>query len=331
MSKIIKKVMLNAPASTSTGTDPTKGTEENPYTYQEYLDLFRANQWRGGYVEGHGYKDMYDIPDIVIYGDYYIGSGDNPFDDDDWDDDGINPHPNPSPDETGGNGGNYPPGGGGGGGGNGTGGGNGNNGGGNGNGQNNGEGRKHYEYSLSNIKNIDILDLEDKIIKSEIEGDCDYFIVGKERYKCNETFELFFVKIAYRDNRYSYFDRNKVMVIKGVTWKLYKLLVKNYGYEEEWQAIYKGGATPKDNTNCIIRTIFVEGRMCGNPIEGFDSMVHSHPDSNTGADDADKYAAYLYEKEGYTFFGIVNPKTLIPKEFEAMSYGEAIRYNPETN
>ena len=93
--------------------------------------MFRANQWRGGYVEGHGYKDMFYIPDIVIYGDYYIGSGDNPFDDDDWDDDGINPHPNPSPDETGGNGGNYPPGGGGGGGGNGTGGGNGNNGGGN--------------------------------------------------------------------------------------------------------------------------------------------------------------------------------------------------------
>ena len=147
MVKILKKVTLNAPASTSTtstssgqtpstssgqtGVDPTKGTETNPYTYREYEDLFRANQWRGGYVEGHGYKGMYDIPDIVIYGDYYIGSGDNPFDDDDWDDDGINPHPNPSPDETGGNGGNYPPGGGGGGGGNGTGGGNGNNGGGN--------------------------------------------------------------------------------------------------------------------------------------------------------------------------------------------------------
>ena len=131
MSKIIKKVTLNAPASTSTGTDPTKGTEENPYTYQEYLDLFCANQWRGGYVEGYGYKGMQDIPEVIIYGDYYLGSGVNPFDDDDWYDDGINPHPNPSPDDTGGNGGNYPPGGGGGGGGNGTGGGNGNDGGGN--------------------------------------------------------------------------------------------------------------------------------------------------------------------------------------------------------
>lgn len=318
---------MNAPASTSTGVDPTKGTQENPYTWEEYEELRNLGLWtQGWFVEGHGIL----LPDVIVsscYPSQTLEDEDDVWDN--WDNDGINPHPNPSPDETGGNGGNYPPGGGGGGGGNSTGGGNGNNGGNNGNGQNNGEGRKHYEYSLSNIKNIDILDLEDKIIKSEIEGDCDYFIVGNERYKCNETFELFFVKIAYRDNRYSYFDRNKVMVIKGVTWKLYKLLVQNYGYEEEWQAIYKGGATPKDNTNCIIRTIFVEGRMCGNPIEGFDSMVHSHPDSNTGADDADKYAAYLYEKEGYTFFGIVNPYSLVPNDFKPMSYGEAIRYNLE--
>ena len=335
MGKIIKKVMLNAPASTSTtstpsassgqtGVDPTKGTETNPYTYREYEDLFRANQWRGGYVEGHGYKDMYDIPDIVIYGDYYIGSGDNPFDDDDWDDDGINPHPNPSPDETGGNGGNYPPGGGGG---NGTGGGNGNNGGGNGNGQNNGEGRKHYEYSISSVPNSEIQDFENKIIKTEIDGDNDYFIVNNDRYKCDETFKLYFMDISYEpedsDN-----DRNKLMVIEGGTLKLYKLLVENYGTEEEWQVLYTGGENFHDGTKCIIRTIFVYNGMCGDPIEGFDSMVHSHPDSNTGADDADKYAAYLYEKEGYTFFGIVNPNSLTPNEFEAMSYGDAIRYNP---
>lgn len=341
MGKIIKKVMLNAPASTSTtstpsassgqtGVDPTKGTETNPYTYREYEDLFRANQWRGGYVEGHGYKDMYDIPDIVIYGDYYIGSGDNPFDDDDWDDDGINPHPNPSPDETGGNGGNYPPGGGGGGGGNGTGGGNGNNGGGNGNGQNNGDGGKHYEYSISSVPNSEIQDFENKIIKTEIDGDNDYFIVNNERYKCDKTFKLYFMDICY-EPKDSANDRNKLMVIEGGTWKLYKLLVENYSNEGEWQIVYNGGATPSDDTKCVIRTIFVYDGMCGDPIDGFNSMVHSHPYSDLNPSDPDKYAAYIYEKEGYSFFGIVNSKTLIPKEFEAMSYGEAIRYNPETN
>lgn len=64
-------------------------------------------------------------------------------------------------------------------------------------------------------------------------------------------------------------------------------------------------------------------------VKVYQKLVHSHPDSNTGADDADKYAAYLYEKEGYTFFGIVNPYSLVPNDFKPMSYGEAIRYNLE--
>ncbi|MCR5316531.1 MAG: hypothetical protein K6E52_11610 [Bacteroidaceae bacterium] len=328
MAKIIKKVTLNAPASTSTGVDPTKGTEENPYTKEEYDELRRLGLWtHGWFVEGIGIV----LPDVVITSSYPYDPIEDEDDDwnndDDWDDDGINPHPNPSPDETGGNGGNYPPGGGGG---NGTGGGNGNNGGGNGNGQNNSDGRKHYEYSISSVPNSKIQDFENKIIKTEIDGDNDYFIVNNERYKCDKTFKLYFMDICYKPKD-SANDRNKLMVIEGGTWKLYKLLVENYSNEGEWQIVYNGGATPSDDTKCVIRTIFVYDGMCGDPIDGFNSMVHSHPYSDLNPSDPDKYAAYIYEKEGYSFFGIVNSKTLIPKEFEAMSYGEAIRYNPETN
>ena len=39
MAKIIKKVTLNAPASTSTGVDPTKGTVTNPFTQVEMATL----------------------------------------------------------------------------------------------------------------------------------------------------------------------------------------------------------------------------------------------------------------------------------------------------
>ena len=324
MTKIIKKVTLNAPASTSTGVDPTKGTQENPYTKEEYEELCRLGLWtHGWFVEGIGII----YPDVVITSSYpYYPIEDE---DDDWYDDGTNPHPNPSPDETGGNGGNYPPdGGGGGGGGNGTGGGNGNNGGGNGNGQHNGDGRKHYEYSISSVPNSKIQDFENKIIKTEIDGDNDYFIVNNERYKCDKTFKLYFMDICYKpkdsDN-----DRNKLMVIEGGTLKLYKLLVENYGTEEEWQVLYTGGENFHDDTKCIIRTIFVYNGMCGGIISGYNSMVHSHPDSNSSADDADRFAAYVYEQKGYSFFGIVNPYNLVPNEFEAMSYGEAIRYNPK--
>ena len=105
--------------------------------------------------------------------------------------------------------------------------------------------------------------------------------------------------------------------------------MENYGIEEEWQVLYTGGKNPNDDTKCIIRTIFVEDRMSGEIISGYDSMVHSHPDSNTGASDADRFTAYLYEQQDYSFFGIVNPYSLVPNDFEPMSYGEAIRYNPK--
>lgn len=70
MAKIIKKVTLNAPASTSTtstssgqtGVDPTKGTPANPFTEDEFFLLLDLNQWNGGYVEGHGLV----LPIIII-------------------------------------------------------------------------------------------------------------------------------------------------------------------------------------------------------------------------------------------------------------------------
>lgn len=36
MIKIIKKVKVNAPKRSSSSSDPTKGTQENPYTQEEF-------------------------------------------------------------------------------------------------------------------------------------------------------------------------------------------------------------------------------------------------------------------------------------------------------
>ena len=81
MTKIIKKVTLNAPASTSTpstpsassgqtGVDPTKGTQTNPYTQEEFYSLLDLGIWSGGWVEGMGYA----IPQTTITSDYLIDS-----------------------------------------------------------------------------------------------------------------------------------------------------------------------------------------------------------------------------------------------------------------
>ena len=48
MTKIIKKVTLNAPASISTGVDPTKGTVTNPFTQVEMATLQEEGKWNGG-------------------------------------------------------------------------------------------------------------------------------------------------------------------------------------------------------------------------------------------------------------------------------------------
>lgn len=77
MGKIIKKVTLNAPASTSTGTDPTKGTEENPYTKEEYDELCRLGLW-GHSTTNPQQGDLGIIPDshvgifVRMEGDYAI-------------------------------------------------------------------------------------------------------------------------------------------------------------------------------------------------------------------------------------------------------------------
>lgn len=39
MVRILKKVALNAPACSLTGVAPTKGTQENPYTQEEYEEM----------------------------------------------------------------------------------------------------------------------------------------------------------------------------------------------------------------------------------------------------------------------------------------------------
>ena len=58
MTKILKKVKLNAPASTSTGVDPTRRSDTNPYTQEEFFKYFtppNSESWPGGWVEGMGY------------------------------------------------------------------------------------------------------------------------------------------------------------------------------------------------------------------------------------------------------------------------------------
>ena len=95
MTKIIKKVTLNAPASTSTpstpsassgqttstssgqtGTDSTKGTQTNPYTQIEMAQIQEADTWEGGYVEGIGY-----MPPMMMneFESDSCGSGNNPY------------------------------------------------------------------------------------------------------------------------------------------------------------------------------------------------------------------------------------------------------------
>lgn len=77
MNKILKKVKLNAPASTSTGVDPTKGTPENPYTIEEYYAMLDNATWIGGWVEGIGYQEAmgFVLPTVVISSIMYSHEG----------------------------------------------------------------------------------------------------------------------------------------------------------------------------------------------------------------------------------------------------------------
>ena len=325
MTKIIKKVTLNAPASTSTGVDPTKGTQENPYTKEEYEELCRLGLWtHGWFVEGIGII----YPDVVItssYPYYPIEDEDDDWNnDDDWYDDGTNPHPNPSPDETGGNGGNYPPGGGGGGG-NSTGGGN------NGNGQNNGEGRKHHKIVIDLDESNKEVGFKLKTDYLEIDYPYDLIIFEKEgKVEANIEYDGYLTNPQIKNVDYQDLSNPPVcpiysanaLIIRNGTWKLYKELVKVYNVE--WAAHYykeipanckkKDGFPigakiepyPDDNRECIIISVNNPTACVGLAFNGMNCHVHSHP-SNTEESDPDKYEAYKkYDNNKYKLFAIIN-------------------------
>ena len=63
MVKKIKHVVLNRPKRmVATNDDPTKGTQENPYTQEEYYVMLGNGTWSGGWIEGVGYG----LPVVVI-------------------------------------------------------------------------------------------------------------------------------------------------------------------------------------------------------------------------------------------------------------------------
>ncbi|MCQ2111976.1 MAG: hypothetical protein MJY95_01390 [Bacteroidaceae bacterium] len=68
MTNIIKKIKLGAPMSIG-----DKGTEENPYTWEEYLYLCEQGSWIEGFVEGCGY--LYGIPEVLITASYISSQG----------------------------------------------------------------------------------------------------------------------------------------------------------------------------------------------------------------------------------------------------------------
>ena len=56
MVKKIKHVTLNRPKRmVATNDDPTKGTQTNPYTQEEFYAMLDNETWPGGWVEGMGY------------------------------------------------------------------------------------------------------------------------------------------------------------------------------------------------------------------------------------------------------------------------------------
>lgn len=79
MTKILKKVQLSAEQSTSMSADPTKGTQENPYSQEEFAAVPEGT-WKGGYVEGAGYvapatRGSYPDTGNVLYPGIYVDAG----------------------------------------------------------------------------------------------------------------------------------------------------------------------------------------------------------------------------------------------------------------
>lgn len=69
MTKIIKKIKLDIPASYSQGNNQKKRTLTNPYTQSEFYVMVNSDAWFGGWVEGLGYV----IPEIEITSSWLYG------------------------------------------------------------------------------------------------------------------------------------------------------------------------------------------------------------------------------------------------------------------
>jgi len=312
MVKKIKHVTLNRPKMmVATNDDPTRGTEENPYSIDEAYALYYAGLWVGGWVECYGY-----IPaNLEDWGYYGSGSGTSgscdPHEEEINPDDGDDGHGlGGNGDENGENGnqggenhnGNQ---------------GNGNDGGGNtiGAPDNTLLQSQHYEYSLEIEANQGSIDFYNVLRCKEIDGESDVFAKGGKNIQCNRLeFNVFESEYKDPNNRISH-DRDHVMEIKGGTWELYKFLVKNYSSLGEWGVVYNGGQNPTDSTPCIISTIFVEDGSNISIVEGYNSMVHSHPNSDRSPSTYDYIAARKFASKGYTFFGIVNRYNLSPSSY----------------
>ena len=60
----------------ATNDDPTRGTEENPYTWEEFIELWFMNEWYGGWVEGQGFISWdFNVSDYSDDGSLTSGSG----------------------------------------------------------------------------------------------------------------------------------------------------------------------------------------------------------------------------------------------------------------
>ncbi len=319
MIKKIKHVVLNRPKRmVATNDDPTIGTQENPYTLEEFNWLVMTGEWPGGWVEFFGFVP-WNLEDW--YGSFSSSDSDctsseeenNPGDGDDGLGHGGNEDENGENKEEENQNGNK---------------GNGNDGGSVGN-DNNGECGDstnlniHYSYRI-NLEEKNPANVDTMIVRTQIDGNKDLFMFNGTQYECNKL-EFRKVEVNYtKDNVY----RPYSLEITGGTWSLFKLLVRKHGSLGEWQALYNGGDTPSDTIPCIIRTIFAPRAMKGDPISGYNSMVHSHPSGTLPSSD-DRVTANLYAKQNYIYFGIVDKYSLTPKEFLPFSDSEVNAYlNP---
>ena len=306
----------------ATNDDPTRGTEENPYSIDEAYSLYYAGLWVGGWVECYGY-----IPaDLEDWGYYGSGSGTssscdpyeeeiNPGDGDDGLGHGGNEDENGENKEEENQNGNQ---------------GNGNTGGGGINsneeieGDNSGVDVMHHQYVFP--KEYDLNDMTSIITSESIEGAYDVFRANNKSFKIGGHLTINYHPIEFNwtdGNTQITYYRNHMIIITGGTWALFKFLVRNISYE--WQALYNGGLQINDNTPCEIRTVLVERAIHSIPTTGYNSMIHSHPDS-TIASDGDKASAYEYSLIGYNYFAIVNKFNFSPQKYNPYTKSEYDTY-----